>query len=184
MLSGINGKCHFLEGNCGAALSREEQESLVCSVHAMAHFDRCWNICAKPARGRVHPVAVVTASSRMSRNSRAGWPTVHHQQAPPGEGCPMCIHPDDRAFLYLSIYLSIGQGEQQHARLAAAQYSRVAFFPPNNILKQTDTRDVSCVRRITPLISSPRSCSSPRIPHDSAWRLRRRRRRSSRSASC
>ena len=51
---------------------------------------------AKPARGRVHPVAVVTASSRMSRNSRAGWPTVLHQRAPPCEGCPMFIHPDDR----------------------------------------------------------------------------------------
>ena len=33
---------------------------------------------AKLARGRVHPVAVVTASSRISRSSatRAGWPTV------------------------------------------------------------------------------------------------------------
>ena len=51
---------------------------------------------AKPARGRVHPVAVLTASSRISRNSRAGWPTVLHQRAPPCEGCPMFIHPDDR----------------------------------------------------------------------------------------
>merc|ERR1712008_311476 len=48
---------------------------------------------AKPARGRVHPVAVLTASGRMSRNSCAGWPTVHHQRAPPCEGgCPMFIN--------------------------------------------------------------------------------------------
>ena len=37
----------------------------------MDHFERYWNICAKTACGRVHPVAVVTASSRISRNSRA-----------------------------------------------------------------------------------------------------------------
>ena len=42
------------------------------------------------------PVAVVTASSRISRNSRAGWPTVLHQRAQPCEGCPMFIHPDGR----------------------------------------------------------------------------------------
>jgi hypothetical protein len=51
---------------------------------------------AKPARGRVHPVAVVTASSRMSRNSRARWPPVLQPTGAPCEGCPMFIHPDDR----------------------------------------------------------------------------------------
>ena len=62
----------------------------------MDPFERCWNVCVKPARGRVHPVAVVTASSRMSRNSRARWPPVLQPTGAPCEGCPMCIHPDDR----------------------------------------------------------------------------------------
>ena len=78
-----------------APCSAEKNKRVWCG-RCMDPFERCWNICAKPARGRVHPVAVLTASGRMSRNSCAGWPTVHHQRAPPCEGCPMFIHADDR----------------------------------------------------------------------------------------
>ena len=59
---------------------------------------------AKPARGRVHPVAVVTASSRMSRNSRAGWPPVLQPTGAPCERVVQC-----------SFILMIGREEQQHA---------------------------------------------------------------------
>ena len=61
-------------------------KSLRWCARCMDPFERCWNVCAKPARGRVHPVAVVTASSRMSRNSRAGWPPVLQPTGAPCEG--------------------------------------------------------------------------------------------------
>ena len=70
----------------------------------MDPFERCWNVCAKPARGRVHPVAVVTASSRMSRNSRAGWPPVLQPTGAPCERVVQC-----------SFIPMIGREEQQHA---------------------------------------------------------------------
>ena len=82
--------------------SAEKNNNRAWCARCMDHFERYWNICAKPACDRVHPVAVVTASSRISQNSRAGWPTVLHQRAPPCEGRPMFIHPDE-----------IGRGEQQ-----------------------------------------------------------------------
>ena len=78
-----------------APRSAEKNKRAWCG-RCMDPFERCWNVCAKPARGRVHPVAVVTASSRMSRNSRARWPPVLQPTGAPCEGCPMCIHPDDR----------------------------------------------------------------------------------------
>ena len=63
--------------------SAEKNNNRAWCARCMDHFERYWNICAKPACDRVHPVAVVTASSRISQNSRAGWPTVLHQRAPP-----------------------------------------------------------------------------------------------------
>ena len=74
-----------------------------CVLGAWTLFERCWNICAKLARGRVHPVAVLTASSRMSQNSR-----------PDGQSCTTNrrrrVRAVQRAFIAM-----IGRGEQQHA---------------------------------------------------------------------
>ena len=56
--------------------SAEKNNNRAWCARCMDHFERYWNICAKTACGRVHPVALVTASSRLSQNSRAGWPTV------------------------------------------------------------------------------------------------------------
>ena len=56
--------------------SAEKNNNRAWCARCMDHFERYWNICAKPACDQVHPVAVVTASSRISRDSRAGWPTV------------------------------------------------------------------------------------------------------------
>jgi len=48
--------------------SAEKNNNRAWCARCMDHFERYWNICAKTACGRVHPVAVVTASSRISRN--------------------------------------------------------------------------------------------------------------------
>merc|ERR1712008_421510 len=45
-----------------------EKNNRAWCARCMDHFERYWNICAKTACGRVHPVALVTASSRISRN--------------------------------------------------------------------------------------------------------------------
>ena len=87
---GIKSGIHttFLASNCGSALTRlSREEKRAWCARCMDHFERYWKICAKTACGRVHPVAVVTASSRISRNSRAGWPTVLHQRAPGLAAC-------------------------------------------------------------------------------------------------
>ena len=76
------------------------RKAVLITCLAIVEKDLHDTICAKPACDRVHPVAVVTASSRISQNSRAGWPTVLHQRAPPVRvrvvQIAMFIHPDDR----------------------------------------------------------------------------------------
>ena len=82
--SGIN--TTFLARNCGAALSREEQQSLVWSrcVGVVGAWTLLRDVGTSAQNRRVVEstrLAVVTASSRMSRHSRAG--PGDGQRAPP-----------------------------------------------------------------------------------------------------
>ena len=65
------------------AVRRSDRCVVLITCLAIVEKDLHDTICAKTACDRVHPVAAVTASSRISQNSRAGWPTVLHQRAPP-----------------------------------------------------------------------------------------------------
>ena len=55
-----------LASNCGAGAARSAEKNNTdvwawswCG-RCMDPVERCWNVCAKPARGRAHPVAVVS----------------------------------------------------------------------------------------------------------------------------
>ena len=137
-----------------AALSRREKNKRAWCARCMAHFERCWNICAKPARGRVHPVPVVTVSSRVSRNSRAGWPTVHHQQAPPCVGLPT-VH-------YLSITVHSSRLEKRCVSGARHAPSSPAWTQAPSWLPCRRSREVAPLRRRRAL---PRTRLSSRRTH-------------------
>ena len=62
-------KYHFFSGTqlwLRAHGSAEKNNNRAWCARCMDHFERYWNICAKPACDRVHPVAVVTAGSHHS----------------------------------------------------------------------------------------------------------------------